>query len=101
MTNIIKDLKRKCKEDDKGLFEDLLRHIEVVLNSVDEFYNNVFFKIYQLIYINEKVKSQLNIGLELDISQSNVCKLSKKIGEYIINLLKSPKYVKLFQILNF
>lgn len=96
--NIIKDLKNNCDKDSLILLNDFLIHIELVLKSVDEFYDNVFFKIYEYVFINQSNISQLDVGIELDVSQSNVSKLSKKINEYIFKLLHTSKYSSLLYI---
>lgn len=96
--NIIKDLKHNCDKDSLILLNDFLKHIELVLKSVDEFYGNVFFEIYEFVFLTESPKSQLDIGIELDVSQSNVYKIAKKINDYINMLLNTSKYSKLLYI---
>ena len=81
--NIIEEIGRIVKEN---MVEDILEHIETVLISVDEFYDNIFFEVYKLHYLSKEKLSQTDIALELDITQSCVSKMLTKINDYIIKV---------------
>ncbi len=76
--------KNLSKEDS----ETIIEHVESVLISVDEFYDNIFFEIFKYYYFSNENYSQTDIALELDVTQSCVSKLIARIDDYILKVLK-------------
>lgn len=93
--SFIKNLKSNCKSDNGNVFEDLMNHVHNTLKMVDEFQCTIYSDVFELKYLSDNNLSQLEIGLELGISTSCVCKIIKKIDDYILELIRNDRYITL------
>lgn len=89
--SLIKNLKNNCKSDSNNIFEELMNHVHNTLKMVDEFQCTIYSDVFELKYLSNDNLSQLQIGLELGISASCVCKIIKKIDDYILELIRNDK----------